>query len=108
MVNEVVPALTRLVPKKDLEREGRQTVKRLKDLLPKMQFSQALQAKSQGIIARETITAMKKELGNFGKNGGDHTRKMKLWKKQEKGKERLQAGARVDISPEVFREILKK
>jgi GTP-binding protein LepA len=109
VVNEVVPALTRIVPKKDLEREGRQTVERLKDLLPKMQFSQALQAKSLGrIIARETIPAMKKELGNFGKNGGDRTRKMKLWKKQEKGKERLQAGARVDISPEVFREILKK
>jgi GTP-binding protein LepA len=109
VVDEVVPALTRIVPKKDLEREGRQTVERLKELLPKMQFSQALQAKSQGrIIARETITAMKKELGNFGKNGGDRTRKIKLWKKQEKGKERLQAGARVDISPEVFREILKK
>jgi GTP-binding protein LepA len=109
VVNEVVPALTRIVPKKDLEREGRQTVERLKELLPKAQFSQALQAKSQGrIIARETIPAMKKELGNFGKNGGDRTRKMKLWKKQEKGKERLQAGARVDISPEVFREILKK
>jgi GTP-binding protein LepA len=109
VVDEVVPALTRLVPKKDLEREGRQTVERLKELLPKMQFSQALQAKSLGrIIARETIPAMKKELGNFGKNGGDRTRKMKLWKKQEKGKERLQAGARVDISPEVFREILKK
>jgi GTP-binding protein LepA len=109
VVDEVVPALTRLVPKKDLEREGRQTVERLKELLPKMQFSQALQAKAQGrIIARETIPAMKKELGNFGKNGGDRTRKMKLWKKQEKGKERLQASARVDISPEVFREILKK
>jgi GTP-binding protein LepA len=109
VVNEIVPALTRIVPKKDLEREGRQTVERLKELLPKMQFSQALQAKSLGrIIARETIPAMKKELGNFGKNGGDRTRKMKLWKKQEKGKERLQAGARVDISPEVFREILKK
>lgn len=109
VVNDVVPALTRIVPKKDLEREGRQTVERLKELLPKEQFSQAIQAKAQGrIIARETITAMKKELGNFGKNGGDRTRKMKLWKKQEKGKERLQAGARVDISPEVFREILKK
>lgn len=109
VVNEVVPALTRIVPRKDLEREGRQTVERLKELLPKEQFSQALQARSQGrIIARETISAMKKELGNFGKNGGDRTRKMKLWKKQEKGKERLQAGARVDISPEVFREILKK
>ena len=51
---------------------------------------------------------MKKELGNFGKNGGDRTRKMKLWKKQKRGKERLQGMARVELSPEVFREILKK
>jgi GTP-binding protein LepA len=109
IVNEVIPALTRIVPKKDLEREGRQTVERLKELLPKEQFSQALQARSQGrIIARETISAMKKELGNFGKNGGDRTRKMKLWRKQARGKERLQSMARVELSPEVFREILKK
>jgi GTP-binding protein LepA len=109
VVDEVVPALTRIVPKKDLEREGRQTAERLKGLLPQEQFSQAIQARSQGrIIARETIPAMKKELGNFGKNGGDRTRKMKLWKKQQRGKERLQENARVNISPEVFREILKK
>jgi GTP-binding protein LepA len=109
VVDEVVPALTRIVPKKDLEREGRQTVERLKNLLPQEQFSQAIQARAQSrIIARETIAAMKKKLGDFGKNGGDRTRKMKLWKKQERGKERLQSTARVDISPEVFREILKK
>lgn len=109
VVEEVVPALTRIVPRKDLEREGRQTVERLKELLPQEQFSQALQAKSLGrIIARETIPAMKKELGNFGKNGGDRTRKMKLWKKQARGKERLKGMARVTIEPEVFREILKK
>ncbi len=109
IVNEVVPALTRIVPRKDLESEGRKTVERLKELLPKEQFSQAIQARSLGrIIARETITAMKKELGNFGKNGGDRTRKMKLWRKQQRGKERLQSTARVELSPEVFREILKK
>jgi GTP-binding protein LepA len=109
IVNEVIPALTRIVPKKDLEYEGRKTVERLKELLPKEQFSQAIQARSLGrIIARETIPAMKKELGNFGKNGGDRTRKMKLWKKQQRGKERLQSTARVNLSPEVFREILKK
>jgi GTP-binding protein LepA len=109
VVEEVVPALTRIVPKKDVEREGRQTVERLKELLPKEQFSQAIQGRAQGkIIARETIPALKKKLGDFGKNGGDRTRKMKLWKKQERGKERLQGTARVDISPEVFREILKK
>jgi GTP-binding protein LepA len=109
IVNDVVPALTRIVPKKDLDYEGRKTVERLKELLPKEQFSQAIQARSLGrIIARETIPAMKKELGNFGKNGGDRTRKMKLWKKQQRGKERLQSMARVELSPEVFREILKK
>ena len=109
IVNEVVAPLTRIVPKKDLEREGRQTVERLKELLPKEQFTQAIQARAQGrIIARETIPAMKKALGDFGKNGGDRTRKMKLWKKQERGKERLQSMARVELSPEVFREILKK
>jgi GTP-binding protein LepA len=109
IVEEVVPALTRIVPKKDLEREGRQTVERLKELLPQEQFTQAIQARAQGrIIARETIAAMKKKLGDFGKNGGDRTRKMKLWRKQDRGKERLQGMARVDIPPEVFREILKK
>ena len=72
-------------------------------------FGDFHQKTAQGrIIARETIPAMKKELGNFGKNGGDRTRKMKLWKKQQKGKERLKANARVTIEPEVFREILKK
>ncbi len=109
VVDEVVPALTRLVPKKDLEREGRQTVERLKELLPKEQFAQAIQAKALGrIIARETIPAMKKLLGNFGKTGGDRTRKMKLWRKQRRGKEKLQSMARVELAPEVFREILKK
>ena len=51
---------------------------------------------------------MKKQLGDFGKNGGDITRKMKLWRKQDRGKERLQASARVNVPVEVFREILKK
>jgi GTP-binding protein LepA len=109
IVEEVVAALTRIVPRKDIEREGRQTVERLKELLPKEQFSQALQARALGrIIARETIPAMKKALGDFGKNGGDRTRKMKLWRKQKRGKEKLQSMARVELSPEVFREILKK
>lgn len=109
IVEEVVPALTRIVPRKDLEREGRQTVERLKELLPKEQFAQAIQARALGrIIARETIPAMKKALGDFGKNGGDRTRKMKLWRKQKRGKEKLQGMARVELSPEVFREILKK
>ncbi|MEK7187523.1 MAG: translation elongation factor 4 [Patescibacteria group bacterium] len=110
LVNEEsIPALSRIVPRKDAEREGREMVDRLKDLLPKQQFKQPIQAKVLGrIIARETIPAIKKKLGDFGKNGGDITRKMKLWKKQKRGKEKLQELGKVTISPEVIREILKK
>ena len=111
IAEKIEPALTRIVPRKDLEREGRATVERLKDLLPMQQFSVALQASVDGkIIARETIAAMKKNLGDFGKNGGDRTRKMKLWKKQKEGKAKLkEAGSgRVQVPVEVFREILKK
>ncbi|MDO8516197.1 MAG: translation elongation factor 4 [bacterium] len=109
VAEEVVPALTRVVSRREMEHESRETVARLKDLLPQQQFSQAIQARVGGrIIARETIGALKKKLGDFGKNGGDITRKMKLWRKQDRGKERLQAGAHVNIPPEVFREILKK
>lgn len=110
LVNEEsIPALSRVVPREDAEREGREMVDRLKDLLPKQQFNQPIQAKAWGrIIARETIKALKKKLGDFGKNGGDITRKMKLWKKQKRGKEKLQELGKVTISPEVIREILKK
>jgi GTP-binding protein LepA len=109
IANEVAPALTRIVFRRDLEREARTTVERLKTLLDQQQFSQAIQAKAQGrIIARETIAAMKKALGDFGKNGGDRTRKMKLWKKQKRGKERLKERGTVSLPVEVFREILKK
>ena len=62
-------------------------------------------------MARETIPAMKKELGNFGKNGGDRTRKMKLWKKQQKGKERLKERGiknKINIPARIFKELLKK
>jgi len=109
IAGEVQPALTRIVSRKDAEREGRSTVERLKDLLPRQQFAQSLQACVDGkIIARETISAAKKNLGDFGKNGGDRTRKMKLWKKQQRGKARLKETGRVSVPIEVFREILKK
>ncbi|MDO8466531.1 MAG: translation elongation factor 4 [bacterium] len=112
VAERVVPGLTRILPKKDLEKESRSTVEKLKELLPKQQFSQSLQAISAGrIIARETISAIKKDLGNFGKNGGDITRKMKLWKKQDRGKERLKErgeSSQIKISANVFKELLKK
>ena len=112
VAENLVPGLTRILPKKDIEREARITCEKLKDLLPKQQFTQAIQAIVGGrIIARETIPAMKKLLGNFGKTGGDRTRKMKLWKKQQRGKERLKergTSTNIKIPAHIFKELLKK
>lgn len=108
IAGEVVSALTRIVPRADLEREGRQSVERLKKFLPRQQFVQSIQAKARGrIIARETVPALRKDVTGY-LYGGDRSRKMKLWKKQRRGKEKLKAMARVRLSPEIFREILKK
>jgi len=109
VAEEPVLGLSRIIYAADVESEGRKMVLKLKDLLPQQQFSQALQAVIGGkIIARETIPAMHKELGDFGKNGGDRTRKMKLWKKQKEGKVRLKEMGRVEISADIFKELLKK
>ncbi len=109
VAGELIPGLSRFFPKETVQYEARQLVERLKKTLPQQQFPQPIQAKvGAKIIAREDIPAMRKELGNFGKNGGDRTRKMKLWQKQKKGKERLKARAHVRIPPHLFKELLKK
>lgn len=109
VTHELIPGLSRFFTKDRAEYEARQMAARLKDLLPREQWNQPIQIQADGkIIAREDIPAMRKELGNFGKNGGDRTRKMKLWKKQQKGKKRIAERARVDIAPEVFKELLKR
>ncbi len=112
VADNVVAGLTRIIAHRDVAREARASVGKLKDLLPRQQFTQALQAAVGGnIIARETIPAMRKELGNFGKNGGDRTRKMKLWKKQQRGKARLKERGtqnQVKIPAAIFKELLKR
>lgn len=109
VAGEVIPGLSRFFPRETVEQESRKMVEKLKKSLPRQQFSQAIQAKISGkVIAREDIPAMRKELGNFGKNGGDRTRKMKLWQKQKKGKEKLKAMGKVTISPDIFKELIKK
>jgi len=108
VAGDLVPGLTRIVPKEEAESIGRKTAKRLKDLLPAKQFVQAIQAVSNGqIIARETIPALRKDVTGY-LYGGDRSRKMKLWQKQKAGKKRLKASGRVTISASVFKEILKK
>lgn len=109
ITHESVPGLSRFLPRDSAEREARKMVERLKDLLPRQQFNQPIQASTNGrVIARDDIPAMKKQLGNFGKNGGDRTRKMKLWQKQKRGQKRLDERSKVQISPETFKELLKR
>ncbi len=108
VAGEMVPGLSRIVPEGNLEAEARKMAERLKKLLPRQQFAQAIQAVTGAkILAREDIPALKKNVtGHL--YGGDRTRKMKLWKKQEKGKKRLKERGRVTVSAEVFKELLKK
>ncbi|MEK7193868.1 MAG: GTP-binding protein [Patescibacteria group bacterium] len=105
-----VPGLTRVVPKNKIEHEARKTVDKLKEVLPRQQFNQAIQAKAGGrIIARENVPALKKDVTGY-LYGGDRTRKMKLWKKQKKGKKKLATLAgqsRIQIPSEVFKKMLK-
>jgi GTP-binding protein LepA len=80
---------------------------KLKELLPKENFSVAIQAMAEGrIIARETISALKKDVTGY-LYGGDRSRKMKLWKKQQRGKKRLKEFGKVDVPSRVYLEILK-
>ena len=81
---------------------------KLKDLLPRKQFAQAIQAAVGGkIVARETITPLRKNVtGHL--YGGDRTRKDKLLQKQKRGKKRLQETGRAEVPIEVFRELLKR
>lgn len=102
-----VAGLIRVIPKEKIEREARKMVEKLKDILPRQQFSQAIQAEvGSKIIARETIPALKKDVAGY-LYGGDRSRKMKLWKKQKKGKKKLLGMANVKISAEVFKKIIK-
>ncbi len=109
-----IPGLTRIVPKKTMEHIARKMVGRLKEVLPRQQFAQAVQARTGGrIVARENIPAFKKDVTGY-LYGGDRTRKMKLWKKQKRGKKKLlematTEGARsgIRIPAEAFKKMLK-
>ncbi|MDI6734102.1 MAG: translation elongation factor 4 [Patescibacteria group bacterium] len=108
LANSLIPGLSRFIPEETLQRESRKMVERLKDLLPRQQFAQSVQAASEGrIIAREDIPALRKDVTGY-LYGGDRSRKMKLWQKQKRGKKLLKERARATIPPEIFKELLKK
>ncbi len=112
VADELIPAFSRVISRRKVNEEARAQVEKLKEIMPRQQFAFKIQAKALGrIIASESVSAFRKDVLMHGSKvvgGGDVSRKKKLLEKQKKGKKRLQSGAKINISHDVFLKMIRK
>jgi GTP-binding protein LepA len=108
IAGERVDALSIMVHRSEADALGRETVAKLKEIIPRQNFQVALQAAIGGrFIARENISGYRKDV-TAKLYGGDVTRRKKLLEKQKKGKARMKRFGKVDIPSEAFTVLLRK
>lgn len=108
IAGEMVDALSVMAHRSEAQSLGRETTKKLKEVIPRQNFQVALQAAIGGrFIAREDLSAYRKDV-TTGLYGGDVSRKKKVLAKQAKGKKRMKRFGKVDIPSEAFMVMLKR